>query len=52
MRETQEARFNIDGDRISVILPLTQPTGKIRIKERNSFYEYGLPESTDSAHTI
>jgi len=43
MRETQEARFNIDGDRISVILPLTQPTGKIRIKERNSFYEYGLP---------
>ena len=24
-------------------LPLTQPTGKIRAKQRNSFYEYGIP---------
>lgn len=43
MREIQEARFNLDSNQISVMLPLTQPTGKIRVKERNSFYEYGLP---------
>ena len=28
---------------ISVILPLTKATGKIRLKLRNSFCEYGVP---------
>lgn len=39
----QEAKLKIEGDIISFVLPLTQPTGKVRIKERNSFYEYGKP---------
>ena len=39
----QDAKIKIDKNQISFILPLTQPTGKVRIKERNSFYEYGNP---------
>lgn len=39
----QDAKIRIDKNQISFILPLTQPTGKVRIKERNSFYEYGNP---------
>lgn len=38
-----EAKFCIENDKIFVTLPLTSPTGKVRIKERNSFYEYGIP---------
>lgn len=26
-----------------MILPLTKTTGKIRLKNRHSFYDYGLP---------
>ena len=40
------ARFCKDNNRIFVRLPLTQATGKIRIKERNSFSEYGVPVAT------
>lgn len=39
----QDTKLNIDNNRISFVLPLTQPTGKVRVKERNSFYEYGNP---------
>lgn len=39
----QDAKFEKNGNEISFVLPLTQPTGKVRIKERNSFYEYGNP---------
>lgn len=35
--------MKIGNNEISFILPLTQPTGKVRVKERNSFYEYGNP---------
>lgn len=38
-----EARVIFDRSELSVVLPLTQPTGKIRIKERSFFSEYGLP---------
>ena len=31
--------------RLLVDLPLTSPTGKIRIKSRNVFHEYGLPHA-------
>ena len=37
-----DAKFCIENDKIFVKLPLTSPTGKVRIKERNSFYEYGI----------
>ena len=37
-----EAKFYND-DGMYVSLPLTQPTRKVRIKERNSFCEYGVP---------
>ena len=39
----QDAKLKLSNGQISFILPLTQPTGKVRIKERNSFYEYGNP---------
>ena len=39
----QDAKLKINNNEISFILPLTQPTGKVRVKERNSFYEYGNP---------
>ena len=38
-----DAKLKIDNKAISFELPLTQPTGKVRVKERNSFYEYGNP---------
>ena len=31
---------------ISVAIPLTKATGKIRIKKRNNFNEYGIPVPT------
>ena len=31
---------------LDVPLPLTTPTGKVRVKRRNIFYEYSLPHST------
>lgn len=39
----KDAKLKIGNNEISFILPLTQPTGKVRVKERNSFYEYGNP---------
>ena len=39
----EEARLEVKKDKVSFVLPLTQPTGKVRIKERNSFCEYGNP---------
>lgn len=39
----QDAVLKCDSNNFAFVLPLTQPTGKIRIKERNSFYEYGNP---------
>ncbi len=32
--------------RLDVPLPLTTPKGKVRVKRRNIFHEYGLPHST------
>lgn len=36
----------LENHRIIVSIPLTTQSGKIRVKERNSFYEYGLPVAT------
>ena len=38
--------FDKQNKRIIVDIPLTTPSGKIRIKSRNMFYEYGLPHAT------
>ena len=35
-----------ENNRIFVEIPLTEQTGKARVKVRNSFYEYGLPSTT------
>ncbi|PAF43047.1 R.Pab1 family restriction endonuclease [Helicobacter sp. 11S03491-1] len=32
--------------KIAIDIPLSAPSGKIRVKSRNSFYEYGLPVAT------
>lgn len=42
----ENARIECGDDRLAVILPMTQPTGKIRVKERNFFGEYGNPVAT------
>lgn len=36
-------RIDENAKEIAVEIPLTSPTGKIRIKERSSAFEYGLP---------
>ena len=36
----------IEQNKIFIQIPLTTQSGKIRVKERNSFYEYGLPTAT------
>ncbi|WP_231944795.1 MULTISPECIES: hypothetical protein [Helicobacter] len=36
----------LEKGRICVEIPLTTQSGKIRIKIRNSFYEYGIPTAT------
>ena len=38
--------FDEKNKRILVDIPLTTPTGKIRIKSRSMFYEYGAPHAT------
>ena len=38
-----DAKVCVADNELKVILPLTKPTGKIRIKERSFFGEYGLP---------
>lgn len=40
---TESAKIKYNGDELAVILPMTQPTGKIRIKARTFFGEYGKP---------
>ena len=40
--------FDEENKRILVDIPLTRPTGKIRIKSRSMFYEYGKPHATRS----
>ena len=40
--------FDETNKRILVDIPLTTPTGKIRIKSRSMFYEYGIPHATRS----
>ena len=37
--------FDKENKRILVDIPLTRPTGKIRIKSRSMFYEYGAPHA-------
>ena len=38
--------FDEENKRILVDIPLTVPKGKIRIKSRSMFYEYGEPHAT------
>ena len=40
--------FDEENKKIFVDIPLTSPTGKIRIKPRSMFYEYGRPHATRS----
>ncbi|STQ85243.1 hypothetical protein [Helicobacter muridarum] len=35
-----------ENKKIFAEIPLTTQSGKIRVKTRNSFYEYGLPTAT------
>ncbi|WP_300856699.1 restriction endonuclease [uncultured Helicobacter sp.] len=37
---------NVKDKKIRVEIPLTTQSGKIRVKIRNSFYEYGIPTAT------
>ena len=39
----EDAKVICNANGLSVSLPLTQPTGKIRVKERSLFSEYGNP---------
>ena len=41
--QTEDAKVVNDVRGVFVSLPLTKPTGKIRIKRRSVFHEYGLP---------
>lgn len=36
----------LENQKIFIEIPLTAQSGKTRVKERNSFYEYGLPVAT------
>lgn len=38
----------LNGQKLQVFLPITSPTGKVRVKDRNVFHEYGKPVSTRS----
>lgn len=46
MAETAAVVFT--GSSLKVKLPMTQPTGKIRIKRRSFFSEYGMPVASRS----
>lgn len=41
--ELKDAKVVVAKGELKVMLPLTKPTGKIRIKERSFFGDYGLP---------
>ena len=36
----------MENNKIRIEIPLTTQSGKIRVKIRNSFYEYGIPTAT------
>ena len=38
--------FECKNEQIFVEIPLTTQSGKVRVKARSSFYEYGLPVAT------
>ncbi len=40
--------FDEENKRILIDIPLTTPSGKIRIKSRSMFYEYGIPHAAGS----
>lgn len=46
MRIARLENPNTKEAKICVEIPLTEQTGKARVKVRNSFYEYGLPTAT------
>ena len=46
IEHVESAKVKVSGTDISVLLPMTKPTGKVRLKRRNSFYEYGEPFAT------
>lgn len=39
------AKLEQNSGKIFVEIPLTEQSGKARVKIRNSFYEYGLPSA-------
>ena len=41
--DLDDAKVFVSDAELKVVLPLTKPTGKIRIKERSFFGDYGLP---------
>ena len=41
--ELDDAKVIVSSNELKVALPLTRPTGKIRIKERSFFGDYGFP---------
>ena len=43
MMNVDDAKVFMSKNELKVLLPLTQPTSKIRIKERSFFGDYGLP---------
>lgn len=47
--QTDEAKVVLENSKLFVNLPLTKPTGKIRVKERSLFSEYGQPIATRNA---
>lgn len=41
-----EKSIDFNKKQISIDIPLTSPSGKVRIKKRSMFYEYGLPHAS------
>lgn len=46
----KKAKVINDDSGLKVVLPLTQPTGKVRVKERSFFGDYGSPVSVRKKH--
>lgn len=46
--ENSQAKVVFQKSSLRVLLPIATPTGKVRVKDRNVFYEYGKPVSTRS----
>ena len=45
---SKEAKIIFSNNQLAAELPMTQPTGKIRIKQRSHFAEYGIPIAVKS----